>query len=174
MTTGRRTITVVQGEFAVSSDASSVMSTVLGSCISVCLCDPVTGIGGMNHFLLAMARDGGGGDLKYGVNAMELLINRMLRQGAVRDRMQAKVFGGARMTPHGQDIGGSNAAFALDFLAQEGIPVSAKSVGGTAARRIQFQPVTGAARQMQVTDGLADLPVAPKPAPPPAPQITLF
>lgn len=173
MTGPRKTITVVQGDFAVSKDVEVTMSTVLGSCIAVCLYDSEAQIGGMNHFLLAVTNDDKNTDLKYGVNAMELLINSLLRQGANRARLQAKVFGGARMTAHSRDIGGSNAAFALDFLAKEAIPCLAKSVGGTAARRVQFHPTTGAARQMQIVGPAPEVLEAPvKPAP--VEGITLF
>ncbi len=171
--TDRKTITVVQGEFAVSADPAVTMSTVLGSCVSVCLYDSTQQLGGMNHFLLAATRDDASGDLKYGVNAMELLINRLLQRGAARARLEAKVFGGARMTQHSRDIGASNAAFALDFLTKEGIPCRAQSLGGTSARRVQFHPTTGAARQMQVA-GAAPEVVAPPPPPPATPEITLF
>lgn len=169
----RKTITVVQGEFAVSADPQVIMSTLLGSCIAVCLHDGSHQIGGMNHFLLASTQEDASRDLKYGVNAMELLINRLLRKGADRSLLEAKIFGGARMTQHSRDIGGSNAAFALDFLNKEGIPLRAQSVGGTSARRVQFNPTTGAARQLQVS---GPSPIEEVPAIPtkPTPEITLF
>ncbi len=173
MTVHRQSVTVVQGEFVVSVDPMVRLSTVLGSCVSVCLFDPTARIGGMNHFLLATHQTGAQDDLKYGVNAMELLINRLLQSGADRKRLVAKVFGGARMTAHARDIGASNVAFALAFLEREQIACLAKSVGGTAARRVQFIPTTGAARQMQVTDIQAD-PVATAMPPAPTPGITLF
>ena len=166
-------MTVVQGDFAVSRDPNVMMSTVLGSCIAVCLYDRTNQTGGMNHFLLAMTDDRQNGDLKYGVNAMELLINRLLRQGGERHRLEAKVFGGARMTQHSRDIGASNAAFALDFLSKEGIPIRGKSIGGTSARRVQFHPTDGAARQMMVSGQVDERTNAP-PMPDPKPEITLF
>ena len=127
----------------------------------------------MNHFLLASSGDRKSDDLRYGVNAMELLINQLLQAGAQRHRFQAKLFGGAQMTSHAVDIGASNAAFALDFLQQEGIPCVSKSLGGEMARRVQFTPVTGAARQLQIAGIEPDLePV--RPVPKPATDITLF
>ena len=151
MTTTQKTVTVVQGDYAVSSDPDVVMSTVLGSCVAVCLFDADAGVGGMNHFLLAGTKQASGDDLKYGVNAMELLINHLLRAGAKRHALAAKLFGGARMTDHSGDIGQSNARFARDFLQQEGIACLSHSLGGDMARRLQFTPATGAARQMQIT-----------------------
>lgn len=168
-----KTVSVIQGDYAVSADPAVMMSTVLGSCIAVCLYDPVKGIGGMNHFLLAVAQDAQTRDLKYGINAMELLINRMLRAGAVRDNLQAKLFGGARMTNHAKDIGKGNAKFAEDFLQKEGINCVSASLGGEKARRIQFIPTTGAARQMQIT-GPAPSERVPTPVAARATDITLF
>jgi len=127
------------------------MSTVLGSCVAVCLFDTKAGVGGMNHFLLVGTKKAGGDDLKYGVNAMELLINHLLRIGAQRHALTAKLFGGARMTDHSRDIGQSNATFARDFLQQEGIQCLSESLGGDKARRLRFTPTTGAARQMQIS-----------------------
>ncbi|MBQ1203445.1 MAG: chemotaxis protein CheD [Loktanella sp.] len=165
-------ITVIQGDYAVSTDPSVILSTVLGSCVAVCLCDPVAKVGGMNHFLLAIGGDNDPADVKYGVNAMELLINTILRNGADRRRLQAKAFGGARMTAHARDIGASNAEFALGFLEREGITCLSKSLGGLLARRVQFNPTTGAARQLQITGSAPVEMVAPRPKP--VPDITLF
>lgn len=144
---GERRIHVVQGRHEVSADPAVCLTTILGSCVSACLWDPVAGVGGMNHFLLPEAPNGASGDRRYGVQAMELLINGLLKQGARRDRVQAKVFGGARMAVGVTDIGAKNGVFARKFLADEGIPVIGVSLGGEAARRIQFWPVSGRARQ---------------------------
>lgn len=148
------------------------MSTVLGSCVAVCLFDTNAGVGGMNHFLLASSDQAKTNDLKYGVNAMELLINRVLRAGGERAALQAKLFGGARMTDHSRDIGRSNADFALGFLEREGIPCVSQSLGGDKARRVQFTPTTGAARQLQISGPAPEV----KPVAPVAPvaDITLF
>jgi chemotaxis protein CheD len=168
-----QTITVIQGDYAVSTDPNVVLSTVLGSCVSVCLYDSSANVGGMNHFLLASSSDSQSKDLRYGVNAMELLINRVLRAGGDRGSLQAKIFGGARMTTHAGDIGRNNADFALDFLTREGIPCVSQSLGGDQARRVQFTPTTGAARQLQIAGPEPIL----EPVRPPvreAPDITLF
>jgi chemotaxis protein CheD len=173
MTTASQTITVIQGDFAVSSDPNVIMSTVLGSCVAVCLFEPQAAVGGMNHFLLAGSNQTSSDDLKYGVNAMELLINRVLRAGGERRLLRAKLFGGARMTEHSRDIGQSNAVFARDFLDQEGIVCVSESLGGTQARRVQFTPSTGAARQMQVAGAAPEVSPPKRPVPSPA-DITLF
>lgn len=171
--TSTKTITVVQGDYAVSADPHVVMSTVLGSCVAVCLFDARAGVGGMNHFLLAGSGAAKSADLKYGVNAMELLINRVLRAGGERRNLQAKLFGGARMTDHSRDIGRSNADFALEFLEREGIPCVSQSLGGDKARRVQFTPSTGAARQLQIAGPAPEITESRKP-PQPINDITLF
>ena len=96
MSAGR--VHVIQGQFEVSrDDPSCCLTTVLGSCISVCMFDPLARAGGMNHFLLASGQAGEAASASYGVNAMELLINALLKQGARRARLRAHVFGGANM-----------------------------------------------------------------------------
>ena len=82
MTRGRpQVITVLQGQYRVSDRSDAVMSTILGSCVAACIYDPGTGVGGMNHFLLPGADTGQGGSVRYGVHAMELLINALLGGG---------------------------------------------------------------------------------------------
>lgn len=140
-------IHVVQGGQAVSADPTACMTTVLGSCVAACLWDAQQGLGGMNHFLLPEAPHGSAADERYGVQAMEMLINGLLKRGASRDRLRAKVFGGARMTAGLMDIGARNGAFVRQFLTTEGIRLESASLGGERARRIQFWPVSGRARQ---------------------------
>ena len=148
--TNDRRLHVVQGEQAMSGDPDIVLTTILGSCVSCCLRDPVARIGGMNHFLLP----GGEGDAgaRYGLQAMELLINRLLGAGARRDRLEAKLFGGGRLVRGLSDIGRQNAEFAERFLSDEGITYLGGSLGGDNARRVQFWPVSGRARQFIVPD----------------------
>jgi chemotaxis protein CheD len=143
---------VVQGGHGVSADADVFMTTILGSCVSACLWDPVAGVGGMNHFLLPEAPDGARDDRRYGVQAMELLINGLLRLGADRNRLEAKLFGGARMIVGLSDIGSKNADFARQFLRLEGIRLVGESLGGERARRLHFTPATGRASQQLVQD----------------------
>lgn len=165
---GMRRIHVVQGSHAVSGDADVCLTTILGSCVSACVWDPQAHVGGMNHFLLPEAPEGAPGDRRYGVQAMELLINALLARGARRDRLRAKVFGGGRMTEGMADIGLRNAEFVRRFLRDEDIPVEGESLGGTSARRIQFWPGTGRVRQHMVDPrGVArdERRAAPAPAP---------
>jgi chemotaxis protein CheD len=156
---------VVQGTYYVSRHPGTQFSTVLGSCISVCLFDPVAATGGMNHFLLPAGRGTDSGHIRFGVNAMEHLINELLKSGAMKSRLQAKLFGGARMSATLSDIGKQNAAFAHTFLSNEGIPVTSESLGGTLARRVIFTPATGAAKQLFVQADEVELNEVPPPKP---------
>ncbi len=139
---------VVQGDHRVSANPEESLLTILGSCVAACLYDPLRGVGGMNHFLLA---EGDGQEaMRYGAYAMEVLINDLLKLGASRDRLEAKLFGGAKIMDRLNDIGAENILFARKFLATEGIPVVGESLGGRRARRIEFWPVGGRARQREI------------------------
>lgn len=170
-----KVITVVQGDYAISRDPDTTLSTILGSCVAVCLFDPKNRVGGMNHFLLPTDRGESGRNIRYGAHAMELLINELMKSGGQRANFQAKIFGGARMIGSLGDIGGANAVFAREFLAREGIACLSESVGGTSARRLQFVPTTGAARQMLVGNvDTVPATVPPRPQAAKAADITLF
>jgi len=145
-----RTVTVLQGETYVSADPGEVLTTILGSCVAVCLWDPVGRVGGMNHFLLPGEAGPGRDKIKFGTHAMELLINGLLRRGAMRNRLEAKVFGGANMISQFRDIGAGNIQFARQFLRAENIPCVSESLGGSEARRIRFWPTTGQVRMLTV------------------------
>ncbi|MGZ3272784.1 MAG: chemotaxis protein CheD [Caulobacteraceae bacterium] len=153
---GSKRIHVVQGEYAISDDPSVMMGTILGSCVAACVRDPVAGVGGMNHFLLPGDKDGASVDgpnaLRYGVQSMELLLNALYRKGARRERLEVKLFGGARVIDGLSDIGQQNAAFAERFLQAEGIQLMGGSLRGDQARRIQFWPVSGRVRQMALVE----------------------
>jgi len=148
-------VQLTQGETHVTADPGELLTTVLGSCISACIRDPIAGVGGMNHFLLPEGADDDRNAMRYGVNAMELLINALLKRGAMRQRLEAKLFGGANVLAGLSDIGSRNAVFARQFLANEGIPVVGGNVGGRAPRRIQYWPLTGRARQLALATGEA-------------------
>lgn len=141
---------VVQGDYHVSDRLDTVLITILGSCVATCLSDPVARIGGMNHFVLPNGSGNDGTRNRYGLHAMELLINGLLKMGARKDRIEAKLFGGAMMHDGLGRIGLANAEFAERFLEVEGIRCVAKSLGGTECRRIRYVPATGQARQMIV------------------------
>ena len=138
------------GDTYVTSSPEEVLTTILGSCIAACIRDPVTGVGGMNHFLLPDGNSGDRGALCYGVNAMELLINDIQKHGGDRRRLEAKLFGGGNVVAALTDVGTRNYAFARQFLNDEGIAIVGGDVGGDMARRIQYMPAIGRARQALV------------------------
>ncbi len=146
---------ISQGEFAIGSSEEDSVTTVLGSCVSACLWDPSAGIGGMNHILVPDGARGLGALHSYGVNAMEILINEIIKHGGTKLRLEAKLFGGASMIERLGDVGKRNAEFTLNFLEAEGIPCRAQSLGGTQARRIQFWPHDGRARQKLLGEKVA-------------------
>jgi len=164
--------TVVQGEFHISEDRNVMLSTVLGSCVAVCIFDSEAAVGGMNHFLLPGRIGDQNENVKYGTFAMEMLINGLIKAGADRFQLKAKLFGGARMTANLSDIGASNVAFGRKFLADEGIDCIAESIGGTQARRVQFIPSTGAVRQKIVAGN--EVEIAPTSIAPAPSEVTLF
>jgi chemotaxis protein CheD len=150
-----RRVLVVQGEYHVSDDPSVVLTTLLGSCVAACIRDPSARVGGMNHFLLpgdsdeSHSRDA----QRFGVHLMELLVNSLMQRGARRQRLEAKLFGGGKMMKNLSDIGRLNSDFAEQFLRHEGIKLVGGSVGGECGRRVQFWPVSGRARQVELSDG---------------------
>lgn len=165
-------VIIVQGQHAISSAPETVISTVLGSCIAACLHDPVAGLGGMNHFMLPDGDHDTRRAIKYGLHAMEVLINGLIRAGAARNRLQAKLFGGARLMSGLPDIGRANADFATTFLRAEGIGCLATSLGGARGRKVRFWPVSGRAQMQYLSAQQVTEPVAPK-LPAPA-EIELF
>lgn len=123
-----------------------VLDTVLGSCIAACLYDPVSAIGGMNHFMLPYGIDAGNpNSTRYGVHAMELLISELMKLGALRRRFRAKIFGGGHVLkiPENEDgVPQRNIEFVRRFLANEQIPVVNEDVGGYQPRRVLFHTDT--------------------------------
>ncbi|KQP17010.1 chemotaxis protein CheD [Pseudorhodoferax sp. Leaf267] len=138
-------VKVLPGEYFVSSD-EIVMMTVLGSCISACLWDTRARVGGMNHFMLP---EGGGdeGFGRYGSYAMELLINEMLKCGARRESLQAKIFGGAQVMANftTMNVGERNTSFVIDYLQTERIPLLSQDVLDIYPRKVCFFPSSGKA-----------------------------
>jgi chemotaxis protein CheD len=146
---------IAQGEFAVGDQPETVIQTILGSCVAVCLRDPVLRLGGMNHILLP---DSGGGRLgaaSFGASDMERLMNALIKRGALRSRLEAKVFGGAAVVAGLSDIGARNAAFVRSFLAAEGIVILSENLGGDRPRQVRFWPESGRAQHRFV--GLAEV-----------------
>lgn len=150
---GERRIHVIQGEFCVTEDPNVMLTTILGSCVAACMRDPVAQVGGMNHFLLPGNDDRSQNREaeSYGVHLMELLVNDLLHHGARRDRLQAKLFGGAATMKGLTDVGALNGRFAERFLRHEGISYAGGSLGGDRGRRIQFWPASGRARQVALS-----------------------
>jgi chemotaxis protein CheD len=158
-------INIVQGEYHVSGLPDLAITTLLGSCVAACINDPVARVGGMNHFLLPGEDTSSPLVARHGVHLMELLINGLLKKGAMRHRLEAKLFGGARTMRGLGDYGSANAKFAQDFLKREGIAIVGGSLGGESGRRIQFWPATGRVRQKIVQTTEDPLPI-PSTAPP--------
>jgi chemotaxis protein CheD len=136
-------VKILPGEYFVYHEDILIMTT-LGSCIAACLWDREAKVGGMNHFMLP---EGDAGSGRYGSFAMELLINEMMKHGATRSTMEAKVFGGGQvidgMTT--MNIGERNTAFVVDYLKTERIPIMAKDVLGPYPRKVCFLPSSGKA-----------------------------
>ncbi|MDR6536897.1 chemoreceptor glutamine deamidase CheD [Variovorax soli] len=147
----RMAVKLLPSEYYVTA-ADTVMTTVLGSCVSACLVDRDAGVAGMNHFMLP--EDGEPGSIRgeaesmrYGAYAMEVLLRELLRAGARRERLQAKVFGGAAVLAHMTtlNIGDRNADFVLRYLETERITVAAQDLRGPHARRVCLLPHSGKA-----------------------------
>lgn len=144
-----RRIIIDPGEYYVSREPE-VISTLLGSCVSACLFDPVNRIFGMNHFLLAYRRHAQNTPIlqsdegRYGIYAMELLINEMMKLGANRLNLRAKCFGGGNVLKLREDkdnkqtVGDVNVDFIKEFLTTERIPVLASCLGGNHGRNVHF------------------------------------
>jgi len=131
------------------SDKQVMMDTVLGSCIATCLFDTVAGIGGMNHFMLPESMDSNDPtSTRYGVYAMELLINKLMKAGGQRRWFEAKIFGGGHVLNvkknlDSEDVPQRNIEFVRNFLLTENIPVVKEDVGGYHPRRVLFNPKSG-------------------------------
>lgn len=167
-------VSVVQGEFAVSAASSVRMTTVLGSCIAACIFDPNKKIGGMNHFLLPEAMSGNSSNVKYGAYLMELLLNDLLKSGAQRRHMRAKLYGGSKMNISVGNVGERNIAFVQKYLQNEGIPIEANDLGGNHSRRVIFYPTTGEV-ELKVAMGHIDIdPVVERPRKPLKSEVLLF
>lgn len=155
--TGRWTVKLLPGECYVTRHDEAII-TVLGSCISACIRDPETGLGGMNHFMLPERGQGGGAHPdspisqmnRYGCFAMESLINHLARHGAQRPRLELKVFGGGRILKPMIDIGARNIAFIHSWVRTEGMRLAAQDLGGIQPRKLVYFPATGRARVMKL------------------------
>lgn len=136
---------IIVGEYYASANPVWI-STVLGSCVSVCLYDEQRHIGGMNHFMLPESPNDNREVASFGVHAMEMLINVIMKLGGDRRRLKAKVFGGAAVVGTNMSgVGPKNVRFAEEFLRLEGLNIIASHTGGTAGMRVMFNPYTSKA-----------------------------
>jgi chemotaxis protein CheD len=149
-----RVVNLCTGDFYVTNKSSEMIVTILGSCVAVCLYDPMLHIGGMNHFLLPENVDASTHKLsestRYGAFAMEQLINGMLALGAVKNRLEVKVFGGANVIKNSSLIGSKNVTFIKAFLQKEGLRITSSDLGGDYPRRLRFYPDTGKAMLLKL------------------------
>lgn len=145
---GLSAIQVLPGQCYVTG-GNMLLTTVLGSCISACLCDRTAGVGGMNHFMLPENLDQAGAKdasaMRYGAHAMGMLLDELRKAGAQRERLEAKVFGGgavlAGMTA--LNIGDLNAEFVIRYLRTAQVKVIAQDLRGSLPRRVNYFPQSG-------------------------------
>ncbi len=148
------TAKILPGEFYVTTN-HELITTVLGSCVSACIRDPIFGIGGMNHFMLPLEGEhgssvwknaGNSAATRYGNVAMELLINNILKHGGSRDNLEVKVFGGGKILAQMTDIGWRNIEFVRGYLQIEGFVIKGECLGDTHPRKVNYDPMTGKVR----------------------------
>jgi chemotaxis protein CheD len=138
---------ILPGEYYFTG-RNMLIVTVLGSCVSACIRDRITGLGGMNHFMLPDGADSNSpvsASMRYGSYAMEVLINDLLKAGARRENLEAKVFGGGAVLRGftAMNVGERNAAFVTSFLKTERIPVLAEDLNDVYPRKVYFFPRSG-------------------------------
>jgi len=140
-------IKVFPGDHYVTHDADEMLVTILGSCVTACIRDPLIGVGGMNHFMLPESAGAGwdtaSASMRYGNVAMERLINDILKRGGARDRLEIKVFGSGNVMKGNANIGHRNAEFVEQYLAAEGLRIAAHHLRGNLPRRVHYLPATG-------------------------------
>jgi len=134
---------ILPGEFFVSGQPM-VVYTVLGSCISACIRDPISGVGGMNHFMLPEPNEHRSGDAwggestRYGSFAMEQLINGILKRGGMKHRLEVKLFGAGRIYEGNIDVGARNIKWVLRYLKDEGFTVARSDLGDVFPRKVYY------------------------------------
>ncbi len=134
---------ILPGEFFVSKDPM-VVYTVLGSCISACIRDPIAGVGGMNHFMLPAPKTHSSGDAwggestRYGSFAMEQLINEILKRGGMKSRLEIKLFGAGKIYEGNIDVGARNTEWVLQFLKNEGYTLAKSDLGDVFPRKVYY------------------------------------
>lgn len=149
---------ILPGEYYVTA-SQELVTTVLGSCVSACIRDSVTGIGGMNHFLLPL-NDGetwSEAEIaslanRYGNYAMEHMINDILKQDGRKQNLEVKIFGGSKIIESMTDVGSSNIRFVRNYLKTEDLKVVSEDVGGTNPRKVMYFPDTGKVLVKRIRD----------------------
>jgi chemotaxis protein CheD len=136
------TAKILPGEFYVTRK-EEMITTVLGSCVSACIYDPGRNWGGMNHFMLPGTDSDDSASARYGLFAMESLINEILKLGSRKEHLRAKLFGGGQIIAQMTDVGQKNIRFAKKFLFSEGIPMESADLGLVYPRKVNFFPATG-------------------------------
>ncbi len=137
---------ILPGEFFVSAEPM-IVYTVLGSCVSACIRDPLAGVGGMNHFMLPQPKnastDSWGESTRYGSYAMESLINDILKRGGVKSRLEVKLFGAGRIYDGNIDVGARNAEWVLEYIKTEGLTACKTDLGDILPRKIYYFTESG-------------------------------
>lgn len=150
---------ILPGEYYVTMDDEMIV-TVLGSCISACVRDPLAGVGGMNHFMLPTSnyedreRWGNGkadAPTRYGNYAMEHMLNDIFKQGGRRERLEVKIIGGGQIIAHMTDVGRRNIEFVQHYIHSEGLKVVGSDVGGIHPRKVYYFPHTGRGQVKKLT-----------------------
>ncbi|MGZ8161104.1 MAG: chemoreceptor glutamine deamidase CheD, partial [Methylobacter sp.] len=151
---------ILPGEYYVTQE-NELITTVLGSCVSACIRDKESGIGGMNHFMLPESNPGKlkqgseaivGVATRYGNYAMEHLINTILSHGGKRKNLEVKVFGGGKILPTLTDVGMKNIGFVLDYIDQEGLKLLSHDLGDIYPRKVIYFPQTGKVGMKKIQD----------------------
>jgi chemotaxis protein CheD len=132
---------ILPGEFFVSREPM-IVYTVLGSCISACIRDPIAGVGGMNHFMLPepteVPHDSWGESTRYGSYAMESLINEILKRGGLKSRLEIKLFGAGKIYEGSIDVGANNAKWVIGYLKSEGLGTVNTDLGDVCPRKVYY------------------------------------
>ena len=154
--TGFDTVTIKMGGFYVT-DKDECISTTLGSCVAACIRDRISGVGGMNHFMLPLSNnDEKNGHIglatRYGNYAMEQLINEILKNGGSRENLEVKVFGGGKVLSnmHLMNIGSRNIDFVKEYIETEGLRLAAQDLGDMFPRKVYYHPLTGKVRMKKL------------------------
>ena len=149
-------VNILPGEYCISTDAEEMLVTVLGSCVAACIRDPLANVGGINHFLLAEpSAEIISQSNRYGSFAMECLINDIIKNGGQKNRLEAKIFGGANLFQSRLKIGEKNIEFVKQYLEKERITLISEDVGGAIPRRIHYWPSTGKALRLALQPSAA-------------------